>query len=114
LWISSIVGMESSSESHVALISEWCDNETRTITKILISISESCVGLLTEAILLVGVIIVWISVKLSNVFPVVTKLLSPVEVVETSNLSLHHVLDDILSMNIENNESSEHLTLQRS
>lgn len=97
LWVTTKVQVKSTCEGHVTLISQRGDNETRSISEVLVSISKPCVCLASEAI-----------IKVFLLLPVVSQLLCPFEVVDTLHSRFDHVLDDLSGVDVNDNKGTHH------
>ena len=106
LRIATVVRVQGTSERHVALIGQWSDDETRSVTQILITIAETGVGLLAESVKACVIALERITIKVSELFPVVAKLGGPQEVVQVVDLSLDHLLNYKLGMHIKYEEGT--------
>lgn len=93
--------MKSSSESHITLVSERCNDQTRAVSKIFVSVSEPSVGLSTKYVF-----------SFLLLFPVVSKLTSPVEIIDAVDSLLYQIPHHILSMHIQDDKCTHHVSLQ--
>jgi hypothetical protein len=95
-WSTSQVKIESTHKCHIALISEWSDDKTERVAKILVTIWIIGLDTFDPAVLL---------------FPVVSKLRDPLEASDVIELQFDKSSNDILCMYINSDESTHCDTL---
>jgi hypothetical protein len=84
-WGSSQVELESTHEGHVTLICEWGNDESESVSEILVTVGVVCLDALDSAVF---------------VLPVVSQLLDPVEGSYLSDLVVNETLNDLQGMHI--------------
>ena len=104
--------MERSCECHVALICQRGDDKSRAITQVFVTITEPSIRLLAETVEASVITFEWSTIKFSNFFPVVPKLLCPVETFDIIDFRSDHVIYDCSVMDIKHDQCTHHLPLQ--
>jgi hypothetical protein len=88
--------VKSTCQSHIALIGKRGDHKTRSVTKVLISISESSISLASKAI----------EDIFFYILPVVPELFLPFEIIHGLDSALDHSTHDFSSVHIDHNQGA--------
>ena len=91
-WSTTEIKLQSTHESHVALIREGRNHKTRCVTEILVTVWEIGLNTLDTAV---------------TAFPIVTKLRDPLELRDVADLLVNKTLDDISSVHINDDKSTK-------
>jgi hypothetical protein len=85
-------------------ICKWSNDQSRCGTHVLVTVGEGCRDLLDSAVL---------SVLATIIFPIVFELLDPLEIVDSGNIGVPELLNDISSVDVCCDQGDDDLSLDR-